>query len=99
MGGHGNVHGREGVCTELMSLIFLCLMGLPLCVPSAAGFPLKLTIFASPYEYFHRSNLVAPPPTGAALPTLPADFGFSLKVSIESSTQNSALPIDPNFFK
>lgn len=59
---------------------------------------MKLTIFASPYEYFQRSNLVAPA-AGAALPTLPPDLGFSLKVSIESSTQNSALPIDPNFFR
>lgn len=80
------------VCLGLISGVSPCLS------PPTAGFPMKLTIFASPYEYFQRSDLVAPA-AGAALPALPAELGFSLKVSIESSTQNSALPIDPNFFR
>lgn len=87
------------MCIYNCGVGFPPLQWVPLFAPSTAGFPLKITIFASPYEYFHRSDLVAPPTSGAALPTLPHDFGFSLKVSIESSTQNSALPIDPHFFR
>ena len=57
------------------------------------GLGMKLTMFASPKEYFKDQMLTT------TMCSVPDNFGYSLLVSTEASTQTYHLPVDPNLYR
>jgi hypothetical protein len=88
-----NILATVAKATEHSNLMDMILNGpIGYVSPRVIGLPMKLTIFASPQEFFGKLKL-----TSSMCP-IPEGFGFPLLVSMESSTQTYPLSIDPHLF-